>query len=222
MEKEFLEFLMQFLSEERQELFVQNAALRTRYITVVLEDLYQPHNAGAIMRTCDCFGIQDVHVIENRNKWKSSKDVERGSSKWINIYRYKKDKNNTPECITALKEKGYKLVATTPHTEMTLSELPLEEPIALFFGTEKDGVSQEVLTRSDYQIKIPMYGFTESFNISVAAAICLHSLRERMHQSDSDWQLTENEKVEIMIKWCKKSIDRFKQYEKQYLKRFNP
>src|SRR5690554_108447 len=221
MKKDFLEYVMQFLSDNKQSLFRETVEFRTRYATVVLEDLYQPHNASAVMRTCDCFGIQDIHVIENRNTWTSSRDVERGSSKWINIHRYNKPgQNNTARCLQALKEKGYKLAGTTPHTEMTLEDLPLDEPIALIFGTEKGGVSDEVLENSDYHIKIPMYGFTESFNISVAAAICMHTIREKLNKSEIAWRLSENEKVDVMIDWCSKTLDRYEKYEKVYRERF--
>src|SRR5690554_4222659 len=165
MNKRFLEYVLQFLSENKQDLFHRIIEHRTRYATVVLEDLYQPHNGSAVMRTCDCFGIQDIHIIENRNNWTSSRDVARGSSKWINLVRYNKpDQNNTNYCLQTLKEKGYKLVATTPYTDMIIGDLPLNEPVALIFGTEKQGVSKEVLENADYHIKIPMYGFTESLD----------------------------------------------------------
>src|SRR5690606_21458605 len=111
MKKEFLDYVMQFLSENKQDLFNEIIEHRTRYATVVLEDLYQPHNASAVMRSCDCFGIQDIHIIEQRNKWSTSPDVERGSSKWVSINRYNDPgKNNADMCIKALREKGYKLV----------------------------------------------------------------------------------------------------------------
>lgn len=214
---------MQFLSENKQDLFHQIIEQRTRYATVVLEDLYQPHNTSAVMRSCDCFGIQDVHIIETRNKWSRSPDVERGSTQWINIHRYKeRDKNNTLECIQTLKTKGYKIVATTPHTEMTINTMPMDEPVALIFGTERTGVSDDVLENSDYHIKIPMYGFTESFNISVAAAICMHTFRERLATSDVKWQLSEEEKINTMLHWCSKTLDRYEKYEKVFLERHKP
>lgn len=221
MKKDFLEYVMQFLTENKRSLFHEIVENRTRYATVVLEDLYQPHNASAVMRTCDCFGIQDVHVIENINRWTTSRDVERGSSKWININRYNKsDQNNTTHCMQLLKENGYKVVATTPHTEMTIEDLPLDQPVALIFGTEKRGVSDEVLKNADFHIKIPMYGFTESFNISVAAAICMHTIREKLNQSEIDWKLSEDDKVDIMLHWCSTTIDRYDRYEKVYRERF--
>lgn len=221
MKKQFLEFLMQFLTDSRKELFYETVEKRTRYLTVVMEDLYQPHNASAVIRTSECFGIQDVHIIENKNKWTTSRDVERGSSKWINIYRYKNQENNTLDCLLKLKEKGYKLVATTPHTDVTLDTIPIDQPLAFIFGTEKAGVSKDVLNNTDFQIKIPMYGFTESFNISVAAAICLNTLRHRIQESDINWHLSSEEKIETMLMWCKKSLEHYKKYEREYLERFN-
>ncbi len=221
MQKKFLEYIMQFLSDNKHDLFRQNVNLRTRYATIVLEDLYQPHNASAVMRTCDCFGIQDVHIIEKRNKWITTPDIERGSSKWININRYNTpDQNNTLACLKSLKSKGYKCVATTPHTELTIDSLPLDAPVALIFGNEGRGVSQEVLDNVDYKIKIPMYGFTESFNISVAAAICMNTLRQRLNDSSVEWQLSEEEKIDTMIHWCSKTLDRYEKYEKVFLERF--
>ncbi len=221
MKKTFLEFIWEFVSENKRELFTELIEHRTRHIAVVLEDLYQPHNASAVMRTCDCFGIQDVHVIENRNPWVHSPDVERGSSKWISLHRYKAEANNTVPCLNSLQEKGYKLVATSPHAEMELHDLPIDEPLALIFGTEQDGVSDEAMALTDYQIKIPMYGFTESFNISVAAAIILYSLREKLEASDVDWMLTPDVKEEILINWCKKVLKYHDKYLAEYQSRTN-
>ncbi len=220
MQKDYLNFVMQYLSDNKRDLFNENIQHRTKYATVVLEDLYQPHNASAVMRSCDCFGIQDIHIIENRNKWKTSPDIERGSSKWININKYNIPKqNNTITCLQTLKQKGYKLVATTPHTELTINNLPLDNPVALVFGNEGRGVSKEVIENCDYRIKIPMYGFTESFNISVAASICMHTIRERLKESDLNWQLSEDEQVETMLHWCSQTLDRYERYEKVYLER---
>lgn len=216
MKKTFLEFIWEFVTDNKKQLFTELIEHRTRHIAVVLEDLYQPHNASAVMRTCDCFGIQDVHVIENRNPWAHSPDVERGSSKWISLYQHKAAENNTVSCLNSLKNKGYKLVATSPHTEMELHNLPLQEPVALIFGTEQDGVSDEAMALTDYQIRIPMYGFTESFNISVAAAIILHSLREKLQQSDVDWKLTPEQREDILVNWCKKVLKYCDKYHAEY------
>lgn len=216
MEQEFLDYLFEFVSENRQARFREIVEHRTRYATVVLEDIYQPHNASAVLRSCDCFGIQDVHIIENRNSWEYSPDVEKGSSKWLSIHRYHEKEQNSMDCIAHLRKQGYKIAATTPHTEMAIEQLPLDEPVALVLGTELTGVSDQILDEADYKVRIPMYGFTESFNISVAAAICMNDLRRRIMNSEIDWQLSENEKTDILIQWCKKTLKHFDNYEESF------
>lgn len=219
MDKDFLNFLLDFVSDERRELFNDLVEKRTRYATVVLEDIYQPHNASAVLRSCDCFGIQDVHIIENRNSWEYSRDVEQGSSKWLTINRYREKEQNSKDCIASLKNKGYKIVATTPHTDMTVNELPLDQPVALVLGTELTGVSPIILEEADYKVKIPMYGFTESFNISVAAAICMNVIRQRLDSEKLNYQITDKERTEIMLLWCEKTLKHFDKYLDTFQKR---
>ncbi len=201
---ELLNFLESFISENKRDLFKQIIEFRTRYITVVLEDIYQPHNASAVLRTCDCFGVQDVHIIENRNIYEVNPDVALGSSKWLTLEKYNTAKNNTVDTINKLKSKGYKIVATTPHKNDTpLSQLDLSKKTALLFGTELKGLSDIALENADAFVKIPMVGFTESFNISVSAAIILHQLTEKLRASDYKWQLTDKEKLDIRLDWVK-------------------
>ena len=201
---ELLNFLESFISENKRDLFKQIIEFRTRYITVVLEDIYQPHNASAVLRTCDCFGVQDVHIIENRNIYEVNPDVALGSSKWLTLEKYNTAKNNTVDTINKLKSKGYKIVATTPHKNDTpLSQLDLSKKTALLFGTELKGLSDIALKNADAFVKIPMVGFTESFNISVSAAIILHQLTEKLRASDYKWQLTDKEKLDIRLDWVK-------------------
>jgi len=201
---ELLNFLESFISENKRDLFNQIIEFRTRYITVVLEDIYQPHNASAVLRTCDCFGVQDVHIIENRNIYEVNPDVALGSSKWLTLEKYNTAKNNTVDTINKLKSKGYKIVATTPHKNDTpLSQLDLSKKTALLFGTELKGLSDIALKNADAFVKIPMVGFTESFNISVSAAIILHQLTEKLRASDYKWQLTDKEKLDIRLDWVK-------------------
>ena len=107
---------------------------RTRHVTVALENIFQPHNASAVLRSCDCFGVQDVHVIENTNEYAPNREIDMGSSKWLNIQHYSETENNTLECINKLKAKGYKIVATTPHeNDSFIDELPVDQPVALLF-----------------------------------------------------------------------------------------
>lgn len=208
MKKELIEFLAQFVKPERFSLFAQNIKNRTRYLSVALEDIYQPHNASAVLRTCDCFGVQDVHIVENQNEYVINPDVALGASKWLCLHRHNQQENNTLQAIEQLRKQNYRIVATTPHTnDMALEEFDLEKgKIALFFGTEMRGLSSKVLDNADEFLKIPMVGFTESFNISVSAAIALHHLTWRLRNSALPWQLSEQERDEILLDWLKKSI----------------
>ena len=217
MDKDFLQHLLSFVSENKQNKFDEVLAQRTRHVTVVLEDIFQPHNASAVLRSCDCFGVQDVHIIENRNKYNVNPHIAVGSAKWLNLNYHNQQEENTVACINSLKEKGYTVVATTPHKDdVLLPELPIDKPIALLFGTEMEGLTDTALAHADTYMRIPMYGFTESFNISVSAALCLQSITERMRNSDINWQLTEEEKDEIKLEWAKKVIRNWKGYEKEY------
>ncbi len=219
MNAELLQYLRSHLTESRRALFDELIQNRTRHVVVALEDLYQPHNASAVMRSCDCFGIQDVHIIENRNPWEYRPEVERGSSKWLHLHRHNQSANNSRECLGELRKKGYKIVGTSPHTDLTIDELPLDKPFALVFGTEKKGISDIVKAESDYIVKIPMYGFTESFNISVAAAICFHSIRSRLQHSEINWRLSEADQHEIMMYWCEKSLKHYTYYLETFLQK---
>ncbi len=209
MKEKLLRHLETFITPRRSELIDIVLEMRTGYITVVLEDIYQPHNASAVLRTCDCFGIQDVHIIENRNQYKINPDITLGSEKWLNIYKHHHDtKNNTLEVIDMLKNQGYKIIATTLRTDsFSLEEFDLtKQKIALFFGTELNGLSDDAIHHADEFIKIPMVGFTQSFNISVSAAIILYSLTNRLRTSSVSWELTHNEKMDLKIKWIKQGL----------------
>ncbi|PLX15207.1 MAG: TrmH family RNA methyltransferase [Marinilabiliales bacterium] len=208
MKSELNHFLKQFVTDNRLEVFEQVLEKRTRYITLVLEDIYQSQNASAVLRTSDCFGVQDVHVIENQNQYQVNPDVALGSSKWLNLIKYNAKENNTLDTINELKKNGYRIVATTPHTDdVNLEDFDLDAgKVALFFGTELKGLSELMIENADEYLKIPMYGFTESFNISVSAAIILHHLTGKLRASDINWKLTAEEKDELMFQWLKKTI----------------
>jgi len=218
--QEYYEFLGQFVTEERLALFDEVLAQRTRHITVAIEDIYQPHNASAVLRSCDCFGIQDVHIIENRNKYNINPKVALGSGKWITMHKHNELENNSVACVNDLKKRGYKVLATTPHTDdIFLDDIDLTEPVALVFGNEKEGISDEVRSVADGFVRIPMYGFTESFNISVSAAVCLNVLANKIRKTDLDWGLSESEQLELKLKWLKKHLGSQEAYEKEFLER---
>ncbi|MBI2270931.1 MAG: RNA methyltransferase [Bacteroidetes bacterium] len=220
--KKLIEYLSGFASEERVKKFYDVINNRTRHFTIVLEDIYQPHNASAVLRSCDCFGIQDVHIIENKNQYTVNQDIALGSSKWLNLIKYKEHPNNTLACINDLKKKGYKIIATSPHKDDNIiQKLDITSKTALVFGTELKGISDEVMRHADGFVKIPMFGFTESFNISVSAALCLHTLVHKLHHSEIHWQLDNKEKEEVMIEWLRNSINRSELIEEEYYKKKN-
>jgi len=200
---ELRDYLFSFISENKQHLFETIIEDRTRYLTVVLENIYQPHNASAVLRSCDLFGVQDVHIIENSNEYTLSDQVAMGSSKWLTLKKYNEEKENTIACFDALRKEGYKIVATTPHTkDVMLADLPLDQKTALVFGTELTGLSDVAMENADAYVKIPMYGFTESFNISVSAALSLYQLTDNIRKSKIDWSLSKDEKIDIQINWA--------------------
>jgi tRNA (guanosine-2'-O-)-methyltransferase len=163
--------------------------------------------------------VQDVHIIENRNQFKPHPDIEQGSSKWLNILRYGQKDQNTADCLMHLKSQGYAIAATTPHTELSIDELPTDKPIALVLGTEMRGISETASANADYLVRIPMYGFTESFNISVAAAVSMHSLRSKFKRDSRDLSMTESEKQEVLLGWCRNTIKRGNKVIEEYYRR---
>ena len=221
MKKELIEHLKGYLTPNRLALFNTVLKQRTHYITVVLEDIFQPQNASAVLRTCDCFGIHDVHIIENRNNFEVDREVAMGASKWLSLKKYNQLEQNTLETIRGLKAENYRIVATTPHiNDQELQDFDLTKgKTALVFGSELPGVSEIIKNEADEFLKIPMYGFTESFNISVSAAIILHHLTLKMKQDPSiKWQLNDEEKDEIMLEWMRRSIKSSEQIEQRFLK----
>lgn len=205
-----ISFFEDFVSGKRREKLKSVLNQRTRYLTVVLEDIYQPHNASAVLRSCDGFGIQDVHIVENSNDFNVSKGVTIGADKWITRYRYNKKargSENTEQCITHLKNQGYQLLATSPHSEdVDIQDVEVEQKTALLFGTELEGLSNRALDMADGYVTIPMYGFSESFNLSVSAAICLSYMSQKIRKNGVDWQLSDEEKEDLYLRWLLKSV----------------
>ena len=212
-------YLEGFVTEKRKNTFKNILLNRTRHFTVVLEDIFQQHNSSAVIRSCDVFGIQDIHIIENKYHSKVSKHVAKGSQKWLNLNNYKEDKNNTKNCLTRLKNEGYQIIATSPHNNTcTLHDLDISKKSAFIFGVEKSGVSEEVLINSDEILTIPMVGFTESLNISVAAAIILENLTNKLRNSNYEWRLSEKEQEIIYANWLEKSIKNVDEIKNRFFK----
>lgn len=217
--EELLKYLQGFTTERRNELFDRILDMRTTYLTLALEDVYQSNNASAVLRTCDCFGIQDVHVIENRNEYLLNTEVSLGAEKWLNIYKYNTEENNSTYALKMLREKGYRIIAATPHrNDVLLHNFDVGKgKAAIFMGTELTGLSEVILENADEFLKIPIYGFSESYNISVSAALILQTLFQKLHNSEIDWKISLEEKNRIKLDWLRKSINKSDLIEKKFL-----
>ncbi len=202
-DSQLLSYLERFISPERKNRFQQILENRTRYITVAVEDVYQMHNTSAVIRSCEVFGIQEVHLIESRYGKRLDKNIAMGAEQWVDVFRH----GNTKNCLETLRDRGYKIIATSPHNDSCLlHDFKLDAKVALFFGTERNGLSAELMENADGFLKIPMMGFTESLNISVSAAIILQELATRLRKQGLDWPLATVEKLAIQLDWTKKSI----------------
>ncbi len=219
MEPELIQFLSGFLTPERLNLFNKILSLRTNYLTVVLEDLYQSQNTSAVVRTADCFGIQNVHVIENKHAFQVNPDVVRGASNWVTVNRYNGKAMNTPDALQKLRSEGYRIVVATPHNhDVDLEKFDLEKGrAAIVFGCERPGLTEWALKEADEYMKIPMVGFTESLNVSVAVAITLHHLTHQLRNcTDIDWHLTDIEKQQLLLNWLRTSIKKVDLLEEKF------
>ena len=212
---DLLTYLEGFLTEARKQRFAAVLQQRTQHLTVAVEDVYQLHNTSAILRSCDAFGVQDVHVVEERFGKTTDKHIAMGAQQWVDVYRYP----TAAECIATLKHKGYRIVATTPHkASHSLSTFFPTAKTALCLGTEKEGLSETVLQQADAFLTIPMVGFSESLNVSVAAAIVLQNLTQRLRNSEVQWQLSPQKILEKRWDWTKKSIKAVDEIIARYLK----
>lgn len=218
-EQTLLDYLGKFLTDERKQRIQDVLSERTEHVTVVLEDIFHAHNASAVMRTCDCFGVQNFHVIEEENKYKVSKYVVRGAENWVSLFRYGDAKvNNRSECINNLKSEGYDIVVTSPHASKSFRELPINRKMAFCFGAEKTGISKELYEMADHEVQIPMYGFTESLNISVSAALIVSEYISQLKQSCETWQLSKDRRQQLLEEWYIKSLKFGEVYVSEYEK----
>lgn len=191
------------ITPERKQRFQTILSNRTRHFTVVVEDIFQLHNASAVVRSCEVFGIQEAHFIENRNQSSINENIALGAEKWIDIRKH----SSAAACLRELKSKNYRLIATSSHRQaISLDDFDISQPAALIFGTEGNGVSEDVIDMADACLTIPMVGFTESLNISVAAAIVLQNLSARLRRSSIDWSLTPVDAQATYLNWLKNSI----------------
>lgn len=211
------EFLSGFITEKRLERIKEVASKRTRHFAVALENLFQGHNASAVLRTCDCFGIQNVFAIENVNRFQPNEEIALGAEKWLNINHFNDD-NSVEKCYAELRRQGYRIAATTPHgNPVPADEIDVSKPLALVFGTEKEGLSEQALAGADFTVALPMYGFTESFNISVSAALFLQKVTDKSIAQNIDRFIGKIEQQELIAQWILKTVSDPEGIMKKYL-----
>lgn len=216
-----LNHLSQFVSDHKKACIEKVLDQRTRYVTVVLENIYQSQNASAAVRTCECMGLQDVHIVENTARYHLNIRVLKGSYKWMNLKRYhRRGVNNTEECFAHLRDEGYRIMVADPSEEgVSIDDLdPHGGKIALVFGNELHGASAYSLQHGDQRIRIPMFGFTESLNVSVSVAISLYTLLGKLRRSDTRIALSEQEKDALRLTWYRKVVRRSDVVEREFLR----
>ncbi|MBR1774154.1 MAG: RNA methyltransferase [Bacteroidales bacterium] len=232
--QKYYSLLYDIITEERKNTLESVIDLRTDRFIPVIENIHKAQNASAVLRTCDCLGIQEVRIVENNNKFSVTDDISLGANKWLNIRKYnsansnlpnpmsddKNPKSNIERCFDDLRAEGYKIIATMPHdNDINLQDIDITQKAAIVFGSEVDGISKEAIANADCFMKIPMFGFTESFNISVSAAITLHYLTNKLRNSDIDWHLSEEKRLDTLILWALQSITCRDKVEKELLSR---
>jgi tRNA (guanosine-2'-O-)-methyltransferase len=220
-ERLLIQHFSQYITDHKKEFFRKVLSQRTRHVTVVLEDIYQSQNASAAIRTSECMGLQDVHIVENTAKYQFNTRVLKGSDKWMELMRYRtKNINNTETCFKNLREQGYTIYTAAPSDGgVSIQDVAVDNRTAIVFGNELRGASEYALQYCDQKVKIPMYGFTESLNISVSVAICLNTLISKLHVSD-EWKhgLSMEEQEELTLQWYRKVVRKSDLIEREFLR----
>jgi len=218
--------------EQRQELLIRLTAIvlprriermdaildrRTRRLSVLFEDVYHPHNASAVIRSTECFGVQDVHVVEDAHRFRPSRDVVRGAGRWVTLHRHR----NLEQALADLRGRGYRVAATSVQPgSIDLDDAPVDQPLVLCFGTEEVGLSPGALEAADLHLHVPMAGFTESLNVSVTAALCLRELTRRVRLTDG-WQLAAAERDELRLGWLMQEGNKSRALTMRMLREWN-
>ncbi|WP_462249821.1 TrmH family RNA methyltransferase [Ekhidna sp.] len=202
--QDVIDVLEEFVSENKQTQIKRVLKQRTKHVTLVFEDIEKPHNVSAVLRTAECMGIQDLHFINNRNSYSVNPLITQGAAKWVSLNHYEGKDNSVSSCFDSLRKEGYKVYATSLHeTSRSIYDLDANDKTAIVFGTEADGITKEVGEKADGFVHIPMGGFTESYNLSVSAAICLTVLKSKL----IEWpKLTEEEQLELKALWYRKIV----------------
>jgi tRNA (guanosine-2'-O-)-methyltransferase len=218
---ELVAYLGQYITAHKKSAIERVLAQRTRFFTVVLEDIFKPHNASAVLRTCDCFGIQDIHLIEKTDTYKVNPFVTRGAAQWVDLHKYYTPEGSAvDDCFGRLRSEGYAIYGTSPASDsLSIHDLPIlpHQKVALVFGNEHEGISEEVKSKVDGLVHIPMRGFTESFNISVSASIFLYELMKRANEMEiPNFHLSDQDRAELRMRWYKDIVPHADIHERHF------
>ena len=213
--QETFDFLKQFLTDERLSKIEHFSKESSDFVLPVMEDVYQFRNAAAIVRSVEACAFHHVVALEEENVFNPNLKVTKGAETWVQVEKMP----NNLDSLKEIKNRGYKILAVSPEKNATmLPDYEIKEPIALVFGPELEGVSDEVLDFADETLAIPMYGFTKSFNVSVAAAICMYELKQKLMKSGIDYKLSEEKLLEMKIRWTVNSIRSGEELLERFLK----
>lgn len=196
-------YIKQFLTDERLAKIEHYAPESSDFVLPVMEDIFQFRNAAAIVRSVEACGFHKIVAMESENQFNPNLRVTKGAETWVEVEKLP----HNLESLKQIKNRGYKILAVSPENNATMiPDYEIKEPVALVFGTEKEGVTEEILEFADETLAIPMYGFTRSFNVSVAAAICFYELKQKLIKSGLDYKLSEEKLWHMKLRWAVNSI----------------
>lgn len=213
----FLAYLESMMPESKKQKIAQVLPFRTRHVVTVIENVLDSNNTNAILRTSEALGIQEAHLVYGNIRYIPQKSVSKGAHLWMDTFKYgKSEKDNALDCIQHLKQKGFQLIVTTPDASKSVEQLNLNKPLAVCFGQESKGLSETFLKHADEQICIPQYGFTESYNVAVAAGMVLLPLMEKLRNSTIKWQLDEGQKNLLYRQWVLNYTTHLQEHYKRF------
>lgn len=209
------EYLKQFLTEERISKIEHFSKESSDFVLPVIEDIYQFRNAAAIVRSVEACGFHKVVALQEEYSFEPNLRVTKGADTWVEVEKLPRNIDS----FQKIRNRGYKILAVSlENNAVMLPDYQITEPVALVFGTEMEGVSQEILDFADETLAIPMYGFTRSFNVSVAASICMYELKQKLITSNLNYKLSEEKLLKMKIRWAVNSIRSGQQIFEKYLK----
>jgi tRNA (guanosine-2'-O-)-methyltransferase len=202
--KDVMTHIFPLLTEERQRKIINVVNERCFNISVVLESIYDRGNTSAVMRSAEGLGFSNFHVIETFEKFKEANRVTQGADKWLEVKKWK----TTKDCVAHLKKNEIRICVTSLQASRPLQEVDFSTPLALVLGNEKDGVSQEMLDAADERVILPMPGFVQSFNISIAGALCLyHIWYDRKQKLGTNADLTAEQREILKAAYAMRTMD---------------